>query len=487
VSKEEFEKIKQEYMGGGFQKLVEGEEKYGELKKKALRKYAFILNSYDIEGNYSDRCKNAHWIFDGFNTEDVKAVASILNAKRGMYSYSIGTEIVEFFFGCSVIKGGTNLKYCFNLASSSDCAYYDSLVSSSNCIASVGLRHKEYCILNKQYSKEDYFDFIKQYDLGSYKTYKEVERLAHEHWKKYPPDPDVSTNVIDCTGSHIFESKNCKECYEAVGAEDCKYMLLMATGPVRDCYDISEWGLNLSLSYDSMSIGTNASDIKFSRGVGNNPLSVEYSIDCYHVSNIFASIGLRGGEFTIFNKKYSEKEYYDFKKRIIEHMQKIPYRDARGNSYSYGEFFPIEMSPHTYNETIALNFFPLTKEEAIGNNYKWRDPDINEYKFTIKAIDLPDHIKDVNDSLTKEIIACVDCGRGFRVLQEELIFRRSMNVPLARQCPFCRINEKFQAWVKKMRVGNRTCAKCNTTFPTYYTEEDEPHILCKVCYLKEVV
>ena len=168
-------------------------------------------------------------------------------------------------------------------------------------------------------------------------------------------------------------------------------------------------------------------------------------------------------------------------------MQKMPYRDARGNSYSYGEFFPIEMSPHTYNETIALNFFPLTKEVALGNNYTWRDPDMNEYKFTIKATDLPDHIKDADDSLTKEIIACVECERGFRILQDELIFRRSMNVPLARRCPFCRINEKFQGWVKKMRVGNRTCVKCNTIFSTYYTAEDAPHILCKACYLKEVI
>lgn len=165
VSKEEFKKIKQEYFDGSFKKIIEGEERYNDLINKALRKFAFILNSYNTKGNYSERCNNAIWCFDGFNTEDVKGVASILNAKRGMYSYSIGTDAVEFFFGCSVIKGGTNLKYCFNIASSSDCIYCDSLVSSSNCIASVGLKYKEYCILNKQYSKEEYFKIKEQLQI----------------------------------------------------------------------------------------------------------------------------------------------------------------------------------------------------------------------------------------------------------------------------------------------------------------------------------
>jgi formylmethanofuran dehydrogenase subunit E len=69
----------------------------------------------------------------------------------------------------------------------------------------------------------------------------------------------------------------------------------------------------------------------------------------------------------------------------------------------------------------------------------------------------------------------------------ELSFLRNMNLPLPRRCPFCRINEKFNQWVKNLRVIPRICDKCGASFTTDYTKEEAPYILCKACYLKEVV
>jgi len=62
-----------------------------------------------------------------------------------------------------------------------------------------------------------------------------------------------------------------------------------------------------------------------------------------------------------------------------------------------------------------------------------------------------------------------------------------MNLPLPRRCPFCRISEKFNQWVKNLRVIDRVCDKCSAKFQTNYPKEEAPHILCKKCYLKEVV
>ena len=50
--------------------------------------------------------------------------------------------------------------------------------------------------------------------------------------------------------------------------------------------------------------------------------------------------------------------------KIIEHMKNKPYVDSRGATYAYGEFFPIEFSQIGYNNTIAIQHFPLTKTEA---------------------------------------------------------------------------------------------------------------------------
>jgi len=63
---------------------------------------------------------------------------------------------------------------------------------------------------------------------------------------------------------------------------------------------------------------------------------------------------------------------------------------------------------------------------------------------------------------------------------------RNMNFPLPRKCPFCRIQEKFNRWVKQLRLYKRTCSKCGAEFQTHYPEEEVKDILCKSCYNQEV-
>ena len=64
----------------------------------------------------------------------------------------------------------------------------------------------------------------------------------------------------------------------------------------------------------------------------------------------------------------------------------------------WGEFFPISLSPFAYNETVAQEYFPLTKEEAIKKGYKWKDKISRDFRpATITHI--PDDIADVDDSI----------------------------------------------------------------------------------------
>ncbi len=191
VSKEEYERFKADALNGSFLNLERKKKEYEELRTKALRKFAFILKSSNVEGNYLEGCSESVWCFDGFNDKNVKSVASVLNSQRGMYSYAIGVEPVEFFYGSSVIKGGTNVRFSFNLASSSDCTYCDSLISSSHCVASISLKRKEYCILNKQYPKEEYEKIIggiaakgelDNFPSPAFSTFAYNETVASDHY-----------------------------------------------------------------------------------------------------------------------------------------------------------------------------------------------------------------------------------------------------------------------------------------------------------------
>src|SRR3989338_6265585 len=293
-----------------------------------------------------------------------------------------------------------------------DCAFCSSVSGCQNCFASVNLRNKKYHIFNKPYSKEDYFKEIAKYNLGSYKTYQEVKKLAEEHWKKYPPKPRYDDFSVNSTGNYVFQSKNCKECYEVGFAEDCKYISMLCNPPIKDCYDVSFWGNNLTLAYECNVVGENASNMRFCQEAGINLHSAEYCKLSTGGSNHFGCVAVKKGDYAILNKRYEKKEY----------------------------------------------------------------------QTTKKSAELPDHIKDAPDNILQDIIECQKCARGYKIIPMEFKFLREMNLPLPRECPFCRINEKFAIWVKNLRIFKRECSKCGADFETSYPQDEVPYILCKECY-----
>src|SRR3989304_5013332 len=94
----------------------------------------------------------------------------------------------------------------------------------------------------------------------------------------------------------------------------------------------------------------------------------------------------------------------------------------------------------------SANFFqPKTKDEVLAEGWQWREPHARSYEITIKPENLPDHVRDAPDSITKEIIGCLhegtcneQCTTAFRITPEELSFYREMRIALPRLCPGCR-------------------------------------------------
>jgi hypothetical protein len=190
----------------------------------------------------------------------------------------------------------------------------------------------------------------------------------------------------------------------------------------------------------------------------------------------------------------------------------MPYTDKQGRVYKYGEFFPPEFSPFAYNETIAQDFFPLTKEQAEAKGFLWREPERRNYSITINYDQLPDNIKDVPDSITKEIIGCESCSRPYRIIEMELQFYRRIPLPLPRKCPECRFKDRFKFvnppkfWPAKcMCAGQKSEARnskseayenavphfhgdapCPNEFETSYVPSRPEIVYCEKCYQAEV-
>ena len=176
-------------------------------------------------------------------------------------------------------------------------------------------------------------------------------------------------------------------------------------------------------------------------------------------------------------------------------MSDMPYIDSKGRIYKYGEFFPTELSPFAYNETIAQEYFPLTKEQAISQDYKWKDKDERNYPIDIKNDNIPDNIKDVTDDIVGKVIECShkgecsqQCTEAFKIVPEELKFYKRMNLSLPRLCPNCRHYERLSQR-NPMKLWHRTCMHkgCANEFETTYAPDRPEIIYCESCYQQEVM
>lgn len=436
--------------------------------------------------SHTGHLKNCYLLFHADSDEDC-ACGFYVNHCKSVFDSSLIISCELCYDAMHSYRNSRCVGTRSQLTESIDCAFLKDCMNCQHCFASANLRKKKYHILNKPYTKEQYFEELKKWDLGSYKTYREAKRLAEEHWKTLPPKPHMDEFNVNCTGRLVFQSKNCKECFEVIGAEDSKYLLMMSDPPIKDCYDVSSWGNNMARCYDCCNVGEFVSDLKFCQETGINLYYAEYCKLSTGGSHHFGCVSVKKGEYCILNKKYSREEYERFTAKIREHMNTMPYVDKKGRVYTYGEFFPAEFSPFAYNETIANDFFPLSREEVEAQGYRFQEPEGRSYAITKQPNELPDHIKDVPDSVLQEAIGCEKCGKGYKITEMELAFLRNMNLPLPRRCPFCRIQEKFTQWVKNLRVIDRTCDACGATFQTNYPKEETPKILCRNCYLKEVV
>jgi len=443
----------------------------------------------------SEYCTNASYIKNCYfsralaHTEDCAYVIWDESSKQCMDSHM--TDHCELGYGnvnctrCYKAFFSVNCEDCRDVTFSKDC------VGCSDCLGCVGLRSKSYCIFNIPYTKEEYVTKLGTLDLGSKKAFEECRERAVELWSKFPVKFMQGLQNTRVSGDYIYNSKNAKYCWRVKGVEDSKYCLNMLSGPVKDCYDYANWGGGSELIYEGLVCGDQTSNIKFSWNCFGGAKNIEYSIFCHGAADVFGCVSIRRKQYCILNKQYSKEEYEKMTARIRAHMDEVPYVSQRANSkeqivYKYGEFFPPELSPFAYNTTLAQNFFPLSEEEARNKRYQWRESEKEEYETTIRAQNLPDHIKDTPGLILKERISCEKCGRAYRIIEMELQFHRQMNVPLPRECPFCRINEKLNLWVKNMERNKRTCAGCGIAMESPYRETERPEVYCRKCYLKRI-
>ncbi|MBI2623674.1 MAG: hypothetical protein HYW65_03845 [Candidatus Liptonbacteria bacterium] len=423
---------------------------------------------------------------------------------------------------------GVNSKNC------RDSYFLYNCKNCSNCFGCANLISKSYHIWNQPYSKEEYtkqlasFDFVTREGIEAFKEKFQKEIVANAVHKY--------ANILNsphCTGDNINNSKNVHTSFDVLtGSEDSKF--LQHCYEEKNGYDcMGAW--KYELSYESVDVNIGSNNV--ATVITYNANANRYTLNCHGCNNIFGCIGLRNKEYCILNRQYSKEEYEKLVPQIVKQMNEMPYTSNtrqgtpksfatgqasdKGIEYKYGEFFPPELSPWAYNETIAQEYFPLTEEEAKLKGFRWRKSEERHYNATLSGDTIPNQIKDAPDSIVNEVIECThkgtcneQCTTAFKIIEQELQLYRKLNLPLPNLCPNCRHYARLaqrnplQLWKRKCMCAGKNSrssnieprtvyantaahfhgtGECPNEFETSYAPERPEIIYCENCYQQEVV
>jgi len=408
-------------------------------------------------------------------------------AKDCLYGYSVGgpeaNDIVDglgIFHYSQIIYEGIFLEHCYNChycyysSSLADCSFCYDCRGCTSCFMCANLRQKKYCIFNKEYSKDEYQKILKSYQLDTYSGIEKTKKEFMNFLRKQPRKFANIINCLKCTGQGLMNSKNSKNIFWCRAIEDSKY--IWRSNDIKESYDLTPGGKSLQC-YEGLTQDHDFQVLFSIYSLKSQELS--YVENCHSSKYLFGCSGIKHGEYCILNKKYSKEEYLKLRTKIIKHMKNIG---------EYGEFFPSALSHFGYNETIAQEYFPLTKEEAIKKGYKWWDKIQKTIgKETLKPAQIPDSILDVTESILNEILSCVECGRNYKITQNEFLFYKKHLIPIPRKCFFCRHNDRFK-FENPFKLWHRKCMNtaCQNEFETSYAPERPEIIYCEQCYNKDV-
>ncbi len=434
-----------------------------------------LMNTQSQNCEYSNmvlRSKNCYLVFGCVDTEDCAYGHIVWECKDCIDNLYLHHS--ELCYECVDCLWSYKLSYSQECESCTESVGLYDCRSCMNCIGCVGLKQKSYYIFNENVGKAGYEQFLKDHPLGDPKTISYILERREELRKKVPQRHFFGSHNTNVSGNHIYNGKNVHYSFDLKEGEDSKY--IFTASKMKDSYDATFNGGGVELGYELLAcVGRG---IQFCQNVMNSS-DAYYSDNCYGSHNIFGCAWMKNANYCILNKQYSREEYEVLVPKIIEHMKK---------NGEWGEFFPISLSPFGYNESIINEYFPLSREEAEKQGYRWADdPPVTTGQETLKHDALPKNPKEYSDDLVKEVLACGRCGRNYRFIPKEIQFHKQMEFSLPKECFNCRHARRMSVRNPR-RLWDGVCANCGAAFKTSYPpdKQKELKIYCEKCYLNEM-
>ena len=356
--------------------------------------------------------------------------------------------------------------HCFSLLHSNNCvncstsSYLNNCTNCHDCFNCIWLENQSYCINNIQYTKEDYQKIIKE----AKKT--KLEQVIC--WC-------MQQNSEKCFGNDLVDCHNCFFVWSWTESRNIKYTISDIFW--EDCFDSFRWS-----SHCIYTIACRYSHSCWCIAFWKELKNCRYCLNTFFSSNCFGCVWLRNREYCIYNKQYTKEQYNQIVPQIIAQMI---------HDKEWWEFFDPQTSYYWYNETIAMDYYPLKREEALKMWYKWNDYEspMPHVEKMVQWKDLPKQwcgvIKEKKPEILEKIlnyaIVCEVSNKPFRVTKQEIEFYIRHDIPLPTKHPNVRHHERF-ARKDPTIMKLIKCDECWEEMLSVHKPWEWKKILCEKCF-----
>lgn len=445
-------------------------QQFAELRAKVPRMARILEKPYENSDycNTASQVKNCYLLFSSNQDEDCY-FGSWINQCSSCVD-NLNLEHCELCYECVGCRDCYDLRYGRDCTNCRESFFLRDCQGCSNGFGCINQINKQYMLFNEQKTKAEYETFLRGVNTGSSSemsaAWKQIEaKLGDPIVKEFH-----GTNLDHSSGDYLRNCKNALWCFECNNIEDCSYCQCIQNS--KNCMDHSYWGQNAELVYFCQACGYDPYHVMFCNLCWHGCSELLYCDHSFSSKNCFGCVGLRKQQYCILNKKYSKTDYEKLVPKLIEHML---------STGEWAEFFPPSISVYAYNETLAQEHVPMTKEAVVERGWLWYDEE-EQKQYMGPTFEIPDDIRDVPETIVNEILFCGATGRLYKLIPQELEYYRAHRIPIPRLCP----NERHRRRLllrNPRELWDRRCARCKKTIATSYAPERPETVYCEECYL----
>ncbi len=451
-------------------------EQYEELRR--LVPHVAMVNSNSVNSEYTNQAED---------NKDCYMLVTSGNNEKCMYG-----SWCDYSFSCSDCYMINKCEFCYECLNMTNCSHCSWSQDSANCVnvyfsndcrgcidcfGCVGLRSKKNCWFNKQLTKEEYAQRIKDLSFNA-KSIQEIINKAKTLRLSLPFKYYHGFQAQNFSGDYLENVERTQKSFNCRDMKDAAYMQ-DAWFKTADCLDCTEIIIG-ELSYEIQGVAVPTRTI-VARSCHSTITDSYYCDMCFGAQDCLGCFGLKQKQYCILNKQYTKGDYIKLKAKIVEHMRKTG---------EWGEYFPSNVSPFAYNETMAQDYFPLTKDEAMKAGYSWHDRPARDYKITGEVI------KCSSQNSAENRKKYTLCTTAFRTTPLELSLYKILKLPIPEKCFPCRRQDRFTLRNPR-KLWHRSCmcdkknhfhggALCEVEFETSYAPDRPEIVYCEKCYQQEV-